>query len=197
MTRGWYISVLALPPSESLRPAASVESERQLSVSWVSVECQSSESAHTQAAAAAAAAAAQQQLRLRQAGGSGPHEQRELVVAVWDEVGARRQSRDDIAQRRQALVDRLRLTQALRRLRKKPLSSPYACRATQTDRQVDHQAAAAPTSADCTEAVTLNGHRCGMIRVRVEIMGPGKYENVGKSQSVLYDEQSHYLHPHP
>eukprot|EP01047_Picozoa_sp_COSAG01_P068768 COSAG01_NODE_10015_length_2274_cov_2.200920_3_plen_111_part_00 len=28
-------------------------------------------------------------------------------------------------------------------------------------------------------------------------MGPGKYENVGESQSVLYHERSHYLHPHP
>jgi hypothetical protein len=33
------------------------------------------------------------------------------------------------------------------------------------------------------------------VRVRVEIMGPGKYENVGKSQSVLI--MIHYLHPPP
>jgi hypothetical protein len=33
--------------------------------------------------------------------------------------------------------------------------------------------------------------------VRVEIMGPGTYENVGKSQVCSYYDQSHDLHPHP
>eukprot|EP01047_Picozoa_sp_COSAG01_P106443 COSAG01_NODE_35553_length_530_cov_1.011601_1_plen_65_part_01 len=37
-----------------------------------------------------------------------------------------------------------------------------------------------------------------VLRVRVEIMGPGKHETVGKSQSVpIMIDPSHDLRPHP
>jgi hypothetical protein len=41
---------------------------------------------------------------------------------------------------------------------------------------------AASNNASRVRRVSPGGH---LLRVRVEIMGPGKYENVGKSQSVL------------
>jgi hypothetical protein len=54
-----------------------------------------------------------------------------------------------------------------------------------------HEAAGAPRRKPATATVCVDTEAGG------DNGGPGKYEHVGNSRSVLIDDQSHDLHPHP